>query len=117
GWLYKGIAIIITFHFVCFGWVFFKAEDFDSATTMLYQVGNDLHFSVWPAFFKNYQTVLYMMLLAYILHSIPDSFADKMIGKMHRAPMIAYLVIFFAFVLLYGYFKSAEPVQPIYLQF
>ena len=31
--------------------------------------------------------------------------------------MIAYLIIFFAFVLLYGYFKAAEPVMPIYLQF
>lgn len=116
-WLYKGIAIIITFHFVCFGWVFFKAADFDTATSMLYQVAHDIHFSVWPAFFNNYQSVLYMMGLAYILHAIPDSFADRMIGRIHRAPMIAYLFIFFAFVVLYGYFKSAEPVMPIYLQF
>jgi alginate O-acetyltransferase complex protein AlgI len=31
--------------------------------------------------------------------------------------MVAYLVLFFAFVLLYGVFKSAEPVLPIYLKF
>jgi hypothetical protein len=57
------------------------------------------------------------MALAYLLHLIPDKFPDYIITRFQRVPMIAYLVIFFAFVLLYGYFKAAEPVMPIYLQF
>jgi alginate O-acetyltransferase complex protein AlgI len=116
-WLYKVLAILLTFHFVCFAWVFFKTPDFDTATTMLYQITHNFSLSVWPAFFSNYETVLYIMALAYVLHTIPDNFADRMIARFQRVPLIAYLFIFFAFVFLYGYFKSAEPVMPIYLQF
>jgi hypothetical protein len=61
--------------------------------------------------------VLLMMGFAYLLHALPDSLADKMIGRFTRIPMIAYIVCFFAFVILYGYFKAAEPVMPIYLKF
>lgn len=116
-WIYKIIAVFITFHFVCFGWIFFKTADFDAAVTMLYQITHNFSFSVWPRFFANYEPVLYVIVLAFILHAIPDRFADNMISRFQRAPLIAYLVIFFAFVVLYGYFKSAEPVMPIYLQF
>jgi D-alanyl-lipoteichoic acid acyltransferase DltB (MBOAT superfamily) len=116
-WWYNVVMALITFHFVCFGWVFFKADDFTTATTMLHQIAYNLDFHYWNGFYANYQPVLGMMVLAYLLHTIPDNYADKVIGKFQRVPLIAYMTVFFAFVLLYGYFKSAEPVLPIYLQF
>jgi D-alanyl-lipoteichoic acid acyltransferase DltB (MBOAT superfamily) len=116
GW-YKAIAIFITFHFVCFCWVFFKSADFATGMTMLHQIGYDFSFSVWPEFFDNYKWVIGMILLAGILHAIPDGLADKLIGRTGKWPLLAYVTIFFLFVLLYGYFKSAEQVMPIYLQF
>lgn len=116
-WWYNAIAIFITFHFVCFCWIFFKAKDFSIANDMIHQIRYDFSFSVWGAFFDNYKAVLGMMALAGLLHAVPDNYADRIIGRFPRIPMIAYLVIFFAFVLLYGMFKSAEPVLPIYLQF
>jgi alginate O-acetyltransferase complex protein AlgI len=116
-WLYNIIMALFTFHFVCFTWIFFKAADFDTAMIMIYQIAHDFSFTFWMPFFYNYQTVLYIMLLAYLLHIIPDKFPDYIINRFKRVPMIAYLVVFFAFVLLYGYFKAAEPVMPIYLQF
>ncbi len=116
-WLYNIIMALLTFHFVCFTWIFFKAADFDTAMIMIYQIAHDFSFSFWMPFFNNYQTVLYIMALAFLLHMIPDKFPDYIINRFKRVPLIAYLVIFFAFVLLYGYFKAAEPVMPIYLQF
>ena len=116
-WFYNITMALITFHFVCFTWIFFKAADFDTAMIMIHQIVHDFSFSFWGPFFKNYQTVLYIMALAYLLHLIPDKFPEYIIRRFQRVPLIAYLVIFFAFVLLYGYFKAAEPVMPIYLQF
>lgn len=116
-WLYNAIAVIITFHFVCLGWVFFKAADYNTATTMLQQITHNLSFSVWKEFFQHYQPVLAIMALAYLLHTIPDNYADRIIDRFQRVPLIAYMTVFFAFVVLYGYFKSSEPVMPIYLQF
>ena len=84
---------------------------------MLYQITHDFSFSVWTWFVNNYWSVLLMMALAYLLHSIPDDYAYKIIGRFKLIPLTAYIIIFFAFVILYGFFKSAEPVMPIYLQF
>ena len=93
------------------------APDFNSGMDMLYQITHHLTFSVWSGFFANYKAVLGMMLLALLLHLIPDTYADNVIGRFKKIPMVAYMVSFFIFVLLYGYFKSADPVLPIYLQF
>lgn len=114
---YNVLMAILTFHFVCFGWVFFKAHSFDDAMHMLYQIVNKMDFSLWKPFFDNYESVLALMLLAFVMHIIPDSFADKLLEKTKKTPMIVYLIIYIGFVLLYGYFKSADPVMPIYLQF
>ncbi len=115
--LYNFIAAIITFHFVCFCWIFFKTADFESGMGMLYQISHKLTFSVWDGFFANYKAVLGMMLLALLLHVIPDDVADKFLERFTKVHIAAYMAIFFLFVLLYGFFKSAEPVLPIYLQF
>lgn len=116
-WWYNAIAIIITFHFVCFCWIFFKAADYPTAAAMIHQIFTDLDFSVWKAFAGNYWSVLVMMGIAYLLHAIPDGLADRLAIRFRNTPLIVYLVVFFLFVILYGYFKSAEPVLPIYLQF
>jgi len=55
--------------------------------------------------------------LALLLHAIPDDYADKVIAGFRKIPMPVYIALFFVFVIIYGYFKSAEPVMPIYLQF
>ena len=117
GWVYKALMLLLTFHFVCFGWVFFKADSFDLAGAMLHQITHDFSFSVWPAFFGNYKMVVGLMALAFLLHAIPDDWATKRMIHFARAPLLVYLLIFAGFVLLYGVFKAAEPVMPIYLQF
>ena len=61
--------------------------------------------------------VLAMIAGAFLLHAIPDDYADKLIGRFNKVPMPVYIALFFVFVIIYGYFKSSEPVMPIYLQF
>jgi uncharacterized BrkB/YihY/UPF0761 family membrane protein len=109
--------IFLTFHFVCFCWIFFKAASMDDAINMIWQIRHDLDLSVWGEFFANYRTVLVMMGLAALMHSFPDNLADKLVLRLNRVPMPVYIAVFFVFVLIYGFYKSAEPVMPIYLQF
>jgi len=116
-WWYKTIAVLITFHFVCFGWIFFKTASFSDASNMIHQIMHDFSFSVWGAFFDNYKSVLGMIGLALVLHAIPDDYAGKMISRFQKIPLVAYITVFFLFVIVYGFFKAAEPVMPIYLQF
>ena len=115
--IYKIISGILTFHFVCFAWIFFKAEDLEIAKTMIYQIFNNFDISVFGPFYDNYKGVVWMILAAMVLHLIPDNLADKVIARTKTIPMVVYILVFFLFLILYGYFKSAEQVMPIYLQF
>lgn len=114
---YKIISGILTFHFVCFAWIFFKAEDLEIAKEMIYQIFNNFDISVFGPFYDNYKGVVWMILVAMVLHLIPDNLADKVIARTKTIPMVVYILVFFLFLILYGYFKSAEQVMPIYLQF
>ena len=115
--IYKIISGILTFHFVCFAWIFFKAEDLEIAKTMIYQIFNNFDISVFGPFYDNYKGVVWMILAAMVLHLVPDNLADKVIARTKTIPMVIYILVFFLFLILYGYFKSAEQVMPIYLQF
>lgn len=122
--IYQVLAGLLTFHFVCFCWIFFKSADLDPATDdlakafqMINQIWNNFDLSVWGAFFNNYWPVLTMMLVAYMLHLLPDNTADRLIARFPKIPLAIYVGMFSGFVVLYGYFKSAETVLPIYLQF
>ena len=115
--IYKIISGILTFHFVCFAWIFFKAEDLEIAKEMIYQIFNNFDISAFGPFYDNYKGVVWMILVAMILHLIPDNLADKVIARTKTIPMVVYILVFFLFLILYGYFKSAEQVMPIYLQF
>ena len=114
---YKIVSGILTFHFVCFAWIFFKAEDLEIAKTMIYQIFNNFDISVFGPFYDNYKGVVWMILAAMVLHLVPDNLADKVIARTKTIPMVVYILVFFLFLILYGYFKSAEQVMPIYLQF
>ena len=115
--IYKIISGILTFHFVCFAWIFFKAENLEIAKEMIYQIFNNFDISVFGPFYDNYKGVVWMILVAMVLHLIPDNLADKVITRTKTIPMVVYILVFFLFLILYGYFKSAEQVMPIYLQF
>lgn len=114
---YRILMGILTFHFVCFGWIFFKAENFDTAMTMLNQIAFNFDISLFVPFYENYYSVIWMIAFAGALHLIPDNLSDKVIDKIGKVPMAVYVIAFFTFLLIYGFFKSSEQVMPIYLQF
>lgn len=115
--VYRVIMSFITFHFVCFAWIFFKAESFDIAKAMLHQIFYNFDAEVFLPFYENYKGVFVMIAIAMGLHIIPDHWAEKIIPQKKALPMPLYILIFFVFLVAYGYFKSAEQVMPIYLQF
>jgi len=115
---YGAAAQLLTFLFVCFCWIFFRAADFGIASKMLAQIGGNFSAGVWPEFAAHYSNVLWVMLLGYALHLIPDSFPETVSEKfLQKAPMFAYFLLFGVFIFIYAQQKSAIPVMPIYLQF
>ena len=115
--IYNFFAQLLTFLFVCFCWIFFKSSNFQIASDMLHQIGYNFSLNVWGEFWGNYHNVIYLMLLGYALHLIPDDFPERLIARTQKAPMLAYIGVFLVFLVVYAQFKSSTPVMPIYLQF
>jgi D-alanyl-lipoteichoic acid acyltransferase DltB (MBOAT superfamily) len=115
--IYKIFALLFTFHFVCFCWIFFHADNFAVAKEMIHQIRFQFDWSIVAQFFGNYKNVLWMILLGYVLHALPERYTERVTDKLQNKPMIVFVFIFFVFLLIYGIFKSSEPVMPIYLKF
>lgn len=111
------IFALITFHFVCFCWIFFKASNLDTAMQFIHQIVYQFTFDGAYEYFENYKYVIIMIAIGFLIHLIPDSFPEKIIERQKRFPLVYYVVIMMLFIALYSFFKSAEPVMPIYLQF
>jgi D-alanyl-lipoteichoic acid acyltransferase DltB (MBOAT superfamily) len=115
--LYKMITTLLTFNFVCLGWVFFKAANISTASLMLQQIYFNLNPQIFMDFVLGYRFVLLMMVFGYLLHAIPDHWADAVITLNRTIKLRWYILVFFIFIIIYGFFKSSAPVMPIYLQF
>ena len=111
------LSVIITFHFICFCWIFFRAPDMTIAGQVLTQIFTQLSTHVFPEFISGYPYVLLLMILGYVLHFIPKSIeakAENIVTNMHLSLKIIFLV---AMIVLVIQTKSAG-IQPfIYFQF
>ena len=111
------LGVIITFHFVCFTWVFFRADTMEVVKVMLVQITTSFHGEIIPDFIKGYPYVLMLMALGFFLHFVPSKFEESTQQLVIKSPFvlkIAYLIII---VLVVIQIKSSE-IQPfIYFQF
>lgn len=111
------IGIILTFHFVCFSWIFFRAGDMEIARQMLSQIFNAFHPEIIGGFIVGYPMVSALMLTGFLLHFMPVSterFAER---TLIASPYVVKLLFFALVVFVVIQMKSSE-IQPfIYFQF
>ena len=114
---WKIAGVVITFHFVCFCWIFFRANDLTIVGQMLSQIFTNFQLQIIPGFIAGYKSVVLLMVVGYILHFIPKSAelkAEEIVVEMSLATKAACLT---AVIVLFLQIKSSG-VQPfIYFQF
>ena len=114
---WKVLGVIITFHFVCFCWIFFKASTFHDAGVIISQILFNFDIAAFTPMLSAYGTVFTIMLLGYIIHFIPKSyqfFTEKFLAKTSLLSRVAILLVFLWVIIQV---KQADQVMPIYLQF
>lgn len=111
------LGVLFTFHFVCFCWIFFRAESMKVATDVLTQIIFHFNGQIFPKFVEGYTGILTLMLIGYILHFIPQNFTQKVEDSVTSLGLAAKIVLIVAMIVLVVQFKSSE-IQPfIYFQF
>jgi D-alanyl-lipoteichoic acid acyltransferase DltB (MBOAT superfamily) len=115
---WKFFSILITFHFVVFCWIFFRARDFETALQVINNIGQ-LTFEPeqWKVIVLGYKNVFLLMLFGYVWHFLPEVITDKMKFVFDQTPLIAKAIIL-GFVYWIVYATAVAGSQPfIYFQF
>ena len=116
GWR-RVFGIIITFHFVCFCWIFFRNADFQNSMDMLRQIFTTFRPQLFPQLIEGYWRVFALMLLGFLLHFTPDSWENAACRGVIRLPFLGKALLMVALIYLVIQMKSSE-IQPfIYFQF
>lgn len=116
-YLYKGISVFITFHFVCFAWIFFRAADLKAVSIVLDKIANDINISLIPMFIQNYYKIVIIMFLGFLVHLIPSNFKFKYRDLFVQSPQWVKVVCTVIVAIIVYQAKSSD-VQPfIYFQF
>ena len=116
----------ITFHFIAYCWVFFRANDWVRYEQMIAQISNSIYDSstnewVNPAHYleviRGYKEVVLLICLGFVLHFIPTSFEQKFKAVLVKTPLFVYPVFIFLLCFLLFQFSEIELTPFIYFQF
>lgn len=112
GTWWQVISVLLTFHFVCFTWIFFKAETLNQALAILHQLTKfsfDHSNLAWP--------IAVLIILGLASHWLPENIWGKLEqGFISMPAPVQASVIFLVSIGLY-YVASSDVVPFIYAQF
>lgn len=110
-------AVVITFHFVCFSWIFFRNPTFESSMDMIGQITGNFQPQLFVQLVEGYWKVFALMLLGFLLHFAPVKWETALANGVIRLPLLGKVVLMVALIYLVIQVKSSE-IQPfIYFQF
>lgn len=113
----KAAGGFITFNFIAFAWILFRADNFSTASEIINQIFGSFDFSVIPDVITGYKEVFLIIFIGYILHFIPEKTVSLTENIIVRSPLILKAVYIVIALWLIVQMKSAD-IQPfIYFNF
>ncbi|SDH93727.1 MBOAT family O-acyltransferase [Myroides phaeus] len=116
--VWKIVSIFITFHFVTFCWIFFRATSFDTALNVIYNIGQlEFDWNAWSTIIMGYKNAFLLIFIGFIWHYIPKSWMAIPNQMFCVAPMFVKAVVLgLVFWVVYAT-ATAGPQPFIYFQF
>ncbi len=110
-------GILFTFHLVCFGWLFFRANSFQSALEMINQIVRSFHPELFTELIQGYPAVFSVMGLGFMLHFVPQTWKKACSDYTISMPLFFKALALVLIIIIVMQTKSSE-IQPfIYFQF
>ena len=115
--LYSFVGIVVTFHFVSFCWIFFRATSFSSAFNSLKLIFTSTKFQEFYNFAVARPEITYLLLFSSLIVFTPYKFKKYIFDKIMFLPTYTWIVLVILILQLIVQFKD-NLVQPfIYFQF
>ncbi len=106
------VATLVTFHYVCFAWVFFRAHDFSHATAVLHEIG-----ALRGGGVNLTSRLVAIVLLGFVLHMAPERFYERARTLFARSPLLLQSAAVAAFAIAVHLLASAREQPFVYGQF
>ena len=115
--LRRVLAVVLTFHFVVFCWIFFRNHTFEASWTMISKIFTDFHPELFLQVVEGYWVVFAMILFGYVTHFIPDSWNERCVAVIQKGGVLLGALLIAIVIYIVIQVKSSE-IQPfIYFQF
>lgn len=112
------LSLLLTFHFVAFCWLFFRAKDFNTALDVIKNISQvTFDPQQWQTIILGYKNVFLLMAIGYIWHFLPDSFTAALKNLFDKTPLVLKGIILGLVYWLVFAAASAGPQPFIYFQF
>ena len=108
---------IITFHLVCFAWIFFRADSMETALSVITQISDHFAPEVFLQFVVGYKNVLLLLLLGYLLHFTSKKQELRFRSWLTDLPFIGQVTLFIVTIFLLIQIRSADAQPFIYFNF
>lgn len=116
-WLAKALGLVFTFHFVSFGWIFFRARDFASAWTVIDRIMYEFRPHIFTQWLNSYTAVAFLIAFGYLIHWLPERAGRGFEYVLRRSPWVFQSLLLAVVIWLLFQARSAD-IQPfIYFQF
>jgi D-alanyl-lipoteichoic acid acyltransferase DltB (MBOAT superfamily) len=117
GRLVRAFFVLLTFHLVCVGWVFFRAETINDVQQIFFQIRYSFTFDALFKLWMAYPLVFLVMLAGFVVHGLPVRFQEGVRGLFIRLPLWVKALVVLAVVFVVSLFMQAD-IQPfIYFRF
>lgn len=116
-WAVVAWKVMITFSFITFTRIFFRADTMEGVQTFFHQVAYNFAWELIPKVLWSYKGVFAVAALGLILHWLPYAWKDKAEETFVSAPMPLQVAFCVTIVVVIYQSVSADMVPFIYLQF
>ena len=108
---------VITFHLVCFAWIFFRADSMETALAVITQIKEHFTPEVFLQFVVGYKNVLSLLLVGYLLHFTSRKQELSFRSWVTNLPFVAQVFLFIGVIFLLIQIRSADAQPFIYFNF
>ncbi|MFK5982862.1 MAG: MBOAT family O-acyltransferase, partial [Flavobacteriaceae bacterium] len=111
------IKIFITFNFITFTRIWFRAENIESTYLIIDQISNNFNAALIPEILESYSSVFLVMLAGFVIHWLPVKVKDWYRETFISFPLVVKIVL--SAVVIFGVYQamSSELQAFIYFQF
>jgi D-alanyl-lipoteichoic acid acyltransferase DltB (MBOAT superfamily) len=113
----RAIGVFITFNFVSFCWIFFRAPDMPSVGIMLSQIANSFSPGSYMTVIPAYSSVFLLMMVGYAIHFLPEKVKESYRGLFINVPVILQLTVVMLVAIVLYQMRSTDIMPFIYFRF